>query len=69
LKQLLRHLVHLFEAIVAEDDLQLSVRVHERARHVVERNPELALQIGRMMIRHDHLGAKRRTEQRASTST
>ena len=41
LQQLRRRRVHLAEAVVAEDDVQIVVGVDERARHVVERDMEL----------------------------
>ena len=55
LKQLVRHLVHLFETIVAEDDLQIVVSVDERPRHVVEGETELALHPGRLGTAPDDL--------------
>ena len=43
LQQLRRHLVHLPEAIIAEHDAQILVRVDKRARHVVEGKLQLPL--------------------------
>ena len=55
LQQLLRHLVHLFEAVVADDDPQIAIGVDERARHVVEHEMELADCIRRRVIGHVHV--------------
>ena len=41
LEQFRRHRIHLGEAVVADDDVQILVGVGERARHVVERDMEL----------------------------
>ena len=56
LQQRRRDLVHLFEAIVADDDVEIGVRVDERARHVVEHEMELAVCIDRIVIGHIYAG-------------
>jgi hypothetical protein len=55
LQQLLRHPVHLFEAIVADDDIEIFVRVDERAGHMIERYLELNIRPGGPMLLHGHL--------------
>jgi len=62
LQQLLRHLVHFSEAVVAQDEVQVLVGVDQSARHVVEGNLELPLYDSRLVIgqmcvrqsRHQH---------------
>ena len=50
LQQFLRHDVHLSEAVVAEDDPQILVRVDERARHVVERDMKLGFPVRQILF-------------------
>ena len=50
LQQLLGYPVHLLEAVVADDDVQIVVRVDQRARHVVERHMELGLLIRQILF-------------------
>ena len=49
-QQLDWHPVHLLEAIVAEDEIEMFVRVGKRARHAVECNAELAPDLYRPAI-------------------
>jgi hypothetical protein len=41
LKQLARSLIHFFEAIIADDDVQVVIGVNKRAGHVVQSDMEL----------------------------
>jgi hypothetical protein len=51
LKQLLRHPVHLFKAIIADDDIEFFIRVDECAWHMIERHLELNIcPVGPMIL-------------------
>jgi hypothetical protein len=51
LKQFARHAIHLGEALVADDYIEVVVGVDERARHVLERHMHLRLLRGQIALR------------------
>jgi hypothetical protein len=67
LNQLARSLVHFFEAIITDDDVQVVIRVDNRARHFVQSDMELGFLLLQFLlsllllgdIRHDRHDAAR----------
>ena len=59
LQQLARHPVHVLEAVVAKNDVQILVRENERARHVIERDLKMCLHTKRQMIGQTHVAQSR----------
>jgi hypothetical protein len=71
MQQLGRHGIHLPELVIAEDDVQVRVGVHEGTGHVVEGDVQLCFKASHLIIGHDRLldgtcwGAPRSTAVRA----